>query len=225
MTRIMVIEDDATLSRVIRDNLVFKGFEVECLSDGIDALPRIRSFAPDLLLLDVMLPGLDGFEICRLNAESPFPVPTIILSARSQNMDKVRGLELGADDYLTKPFTLDELLARINALLRRTHRESHGLDLGAVHIDFSNFTATKGGACLSLTDREFAVLKVLASHPNQLVTREQLLRSAWGYSEAPMTRTVDYFIGRLRAKIEPDPRHPRYIHSIYGEGYRLTPNG
>lgn len=224
-SRILIIEDDATISRVVRDNLVHKGFEVECIADGSRALPAIRSFAPDLILLDLMLPGLDGFEICRANAESPAPIPTIILSARGQMGDKVRGLELGADDYITKPFTLDELLARIHALLRRTQGAPRTLELGDVRINFSNFTAFKGKTALALTDREFAVLKLLASHQNQLVTREQLLRSVWGYTELPLTRTVDYFIARLRSKIEPDPRQPRYIHSVYGEGYRLTPKG
>jgi DNA-binding response OmpR family regulator len=223
--RILVIEDDTTLSRVLRDNLVHKGFEVECIGDGKKALTAIRSFAPDLVLLDLMLPGVDGFEICRANGESSAPVPIIILSARSQSSEKVRGLELGADDYLTKPFTLDELLARINAVLRRTQREPVRLDLGDVHVNFSDLTAVRGRTPLSLTDREFAVLKVLATHPNQLVTREQLLRSALGYSELPTTRTVDYFIARLRSKIEPDPRRPRYIHSVYGDGYRLNPKG
>lgn len=224
--RVLMIEDDPSITRVVRDNLVYEGFDVECASDGNEGLKKIRSYAPDLVLLDLMLPGLNGFEICQAITQSSTRTPVIILSARSKSGDKVRGLELGADDYITKPFTLDELLARVHAVLRRTRPAAiEPLQLGDVRIDFVALRAVKGKKNLTLTPREFEVLRLFASRPDQVVTREELLRSVWGYSELPLTRAVDHFIARLRSKIELDPRHPRFIHTIYGEGYRLTPNG
>jgi DNA-binding response OmpR family regulator len=221
--RILVIEDDQLITRMLEDNLRYEGFEVQSVSNGNRALPAIRAFAPNLILLDLMLPGLDGFEICRTISESPSRIPIIILSARSQSADKVKGLRLGADDYITKPFTVDELLARIDAVLRRTTEKPDVLVLGDMKIDFSALTATKGHRNLDLTPREFDVLRLLSLHSNQVVTREQLLRSVWGYNELPLTRPVDHFIARLRSKIEADPRRPRYLHTVYGDGYRLTP--
>jgi len=222
--RVLVIEDDPLITRMLEDNLKFEGFEVQSISDGDRALTAVRSFAPSLILLDLMLPGLDGFEICRAISEGPLRTPIIILSARSQSADKVQGLKLGADDYITKPFTVDELLARVHAVMRRTTGKPDVLVLGdgEVRIDFSALTALKGDRNLVLTPREFEVLRLLSLHRNQLVTREQLLRSVWGYDELPLTRTVDHFIARLRSKIERDPHHPRFLHTVYGDGYRLT---
>ena len=223
MSRVLVIEDDPLITKMVRHNLAYEGFEVESVASGDEALARIRSFAPDLILLDLMLPGLDGFEICRAIAEGPSRIPIIILSARSAVADKVRALNLGADDYLTKPFTLDELLARVHAVMRRMSPAPDVLELGNIHINFAALRATKGRRRLSLTPREFDVLRLLSSHLGEVVTREQLLRSVWRFAEVPVTRTVDHFIARLRSKIEPDPRRPRYLHTVYGEGYRLTP--
>jgi DNA-binding response OmpR family regulator len=221
--RIMIIEDDPSISRVVRDGLEYNGFAVECVTEGNKALAAIRSFAPDLILLDLMLPGLDGYEICRCVAEGPTPTPMIILSARSQCSDKVKALHIGADDYVTKPFLFDELLARIDALLRRTNPVPKKFALGDVQIDLTQLIALKAGQRLDLTHREFELLRFLLIHRDNVVTREQLLRSVWGYDEVPMTRTVDHFIARLRAKIEDDPHHPRYLHTVYGDGYKLTP--
>jgi len=148
----------------------------------------------------------------------------IIVSARSQSSDKIKGLELGADDYMTKPFMFEELLARVHAVMRRTSAAPDEIDLGDIHLDFSALRATKGKKLLSLTHREFEVLRLLWIHRDKVVTREQLLRSVWGYAEVPVTRTVDHFIARLRLKIESDPHHPRFLHTVYGDGYRLTPN-
>jgi DNA-binding response OmpR family regulator len=223
--RVLIVEDDPLITRMVRDNLVFEGFQVDCVSRGDDALSRIRSFAPDLILLDLMLPKLDGFEICSAVSQSPARIPIIVISARNQVADKIRALTIGADDYITKPFTLDELLARVHALLRRTHTSPEHLDLGPVHINFSALQATRGTKTLDLTPREFEVLKLLCTCRDKVVTREQLLRSIWGYTEVPLTRSVDQFIARLRLKIEPDPRNPRYLHTVYGEGYQLTPDG
>ena len=222
--RILIVEDDPSITRMVRDNLVYEGFDVECVTRGDQALSQVRSFAPDLVVLDLMLPGLDGFEICRSVAQSAVRVPMIIVSARSQTSDKIQGLELGADDYITKPFMFGELLARIHAVLRRTSVAPHSVDLGDIHLDFSALRATKGDKPLSLTHREFEVLRLLWIHRDNVVTREQLLRSVWGYTEVPLTRTVDQFIVRLRSKIESDPHQPQFLHTVYGDGYRLTPN-
>src|SRR5215475_1593781 len=211
--RIMIIEDDSSITRLLRDGLEFHRFTVDCVSDGAVALKAIRSFAPDLILLDLMLPGLDGFEICRAMAQSAIRVPIIIVSARSQSSDKIRGLELGADDYITKPFMFGELLARIHAVMRRTNAAPDQVDLGDIHLDFSTLRATKGKKPVSLTHREFEVLRLLWIHRDKVVTREQLLRSVWGYTEVPVTRTVDQFIVRLRSKIESDPHQPRFLHT------------
>jgi DNA-binding response OmpR family regulator len=222
--RILVVEDDPSITRMVRDNLVYEGFDVECVTRGDHALNQVRSFAPDLILLDLMLPGLDGFEICRAVNQSAVRIPMIIVSARSQSADKILGLELGADDYITKPFLFEELLARVHAVMRRTSAAPDAIDLGDIHVDFSALRATKGNRPLHLTPREFEVLRLLWIHRDKVVTREQLLRSVWGYSEVPVTRTVDHFIARLRSKLESDSHHPRFLHTVYGDGYRLTPN-
>lgn len=221
--RILIVEDDPLITRMVRDNLVFDGFEVECVASGDRALSHIRSFAPDLILLDLMLPKLDGFEICKAISQSPRRTPIIVISARDQVADKIRVLKIGADDYVTKPFKLDELLARIHAVMRRASTAPDELRLGDIYINFSTLQATKGLASLVLTPREFEVLKLLWVNRDNVVSREQLLRSIWGFSEVPLTRSVDQFIARLRSKIETDPRQPRYLHTVYGEGYQLTP--
>jgi len=223
--RILIVEDDPSITRMVRDNLADEGFDVECVTRGDQALSHVRSFAPDLILLDVMLPGLDGFEICRAISHSAVRVPMIIVSARSQSADKIQGLEIGADDYITKPFMFGELLARIHAVSRRTSAAPDEVEFGDIHLDFSALRATKGNKPLSLTHREFEVLRLLWIYREKVVTREQLLRSVWGYTEVPLTRTGDQFIVRLRSKIENDPRHPSFLHTVYGDGYRLTPNG
>jgi DNA-binding response OmpR family regulator len=220
--RILVVEDDATLARLLRDNLVYDGFAVECVADGLQAIERIRTDRPHLVLLDVMIPHLDGFEVCRSVSARRERPPIIILSARAQQEDKIRGLELGADDYVTKPFSLDELLARIHAVLRRTRHGIPRLSLGDVTIDFEHMCASENGLPIELTSREFAVLQHLAEHAGKVVTRDELLRVVWGYQEIPLTRTVDNFVARLRRKIEPDPHQPRYIRTMHGDGYSLV---
>lgn len=225
--RILIIEDDPSITLMVRNNLEYEGFKVSSVADGRQAIQAARSFMPDLILLDLMLPGLDGFEICRAISQSSLGIPVIILSARSQSADKVRGLELGADDYITKPFSLDELLARVHAVMRRSTSSSPvELKLGDVHIDFTSRRGTKCGVSLPLTHREFEVLRLLWIHRNKVVTRSQLLRTIWGYGgEIPVTRTVDHFVARLRSKIELDPRRPQYLQTVYGDGYMLTPQG
>jgi DNA-binding response OmpR family regulator len=221
--RVLIVEDDKAIARLLRDNLQYEGFTVESSETGHDVLAIAKRFAPDLVLLDLMLPNdLDGLELCRLLSQGPKRIPVIILTARSQKEDRIRGLTLGADDYVTKPFALDELLARIHAVLRRAAPRLEQLKLGNTLIDFRRLLAFKRGAELALTDREFEVLRYLAERAGAVVTRDELLRVVWGYSDAPTTRTVDNFIFRLRHKLEADPHHPRYIRSAYGDGYRLT---
>jgi DNA-binding response OmpR family regulator len=221
--RVMIIEDDKSIARVLRDNLEYEGYVVESLETGRNALAAIKRFCPDLLLLDLMLPnGVDGFEICKTVNQSLTHVPVIILSARGQKEDKVRGLTLGADDYVVKPFALDELLARVSAVLRRTKPRIDQLRLGTSFIDFRRLRAFRDEKSLELTDREFQILQCLAERSGQVVTRDELLHLVWGYSDAPLTRTVDNFIFRLRHKLEPDPRHPTFIRKAYGDGYRLV---
>ena len=220
--RVLIIEDDKAIARLLRDNLEYEGFVVETCDDGHDALASVKRFTPDLLLLDLMLPhGADGFAICRALNESPTRVPVIILSARGQKEDRIKGLTLGADDYVTKPFALDELLARVHAVLRRTKPPIDQLRLGNTVIDFRRLQAYCGAKRVDLTDREFEILHCLAERAGHVVTRDELLHLVWGYSDAPLTRTVDNFIFRLRHKLEPDPRHPTYIRKAYGDGYRL----
>jgi two-component system response regulator VicR len=222
--RILIVEDDAALAWVLRDNLTFEGYQVECVADGNEALNRVRAFAPDLVILDVMLPSRDGFEICGVLRERG-RTPIIILTARGLKADKLRGLELGADDYITKPFDLDELLARVHAVLRRARPRVHELRLGSLRIDFNALRATAGKRAAHLTHREFEVLRYLAERQGRVVHRDELLRAVWGYVDAPSTRSVDHAIARLRKKIEPDPHHPRFIHTVHGDGYCLTPEG
>ncbi|MQA28721.1 MAG: response regulator [Luteitalea sp.] len=222
--KVLIVEDDKSIARVLQDNLEFEGFLVEALHTGHHVLPALKRFAPDLLLLDLMLPhGMDGFEICRAIQRSPIRMPIIILSARSETEDRIRGLTLGADDYVTKPFSLGELLARVRAVLRRTQPPVDELRLGETLIDFKHRRAFTAGEPLELTDREFEILQCLAKRAGDVVTRDDLLQLVWGYADAPLTRTVDNFICRLRQKLEPDPRHPTYIRKAYGDGYRLTP--
>jgi two-component system, OmpR family, response regulator MtrA len=224
-TRILIVEDDVALARLLQDNLTYRGFAVDCVADGGQALERARVTRPDLVLLDVMLPSLDGFEICRGLGAARERLPVIMLTARTQPQDKVRGLELGADDYLTKPFALEELLARINAVLRRTQPRMQRLVLGDVVVDFARLSASRGRTALLLTPRELDLLRYLAERAHKVVTRDELLQAVWGYKDAPLTRTVDNFVARLRRKIEPDPHHPTFIRTMHGDGYSLVLDG
>jgi len=222
--RILIVEDDAALSRLLRINLVHEGFDVECVEDGALVPGRAREFGPDLVLLDLMLPNLDGFKLLEVLGHHRH-ASMIVLSARGQRADKLRGLRLGADDYVTKPFDLEELIARIHAVLRRASPELEGLALGDVVIDFTSRSATRDGSSLHLTDLEFDLLWYLAERCGRIVSRDELLRSVWRYSDTPVTRSVDNTVARLRRKIEPGEGEPRYIHTVRGQGYILTPGG
>ena len=221
--RVLIVEDDTAIARLLRDNLQFEGFSVEWSRTGRDAVTLANRFAPDLVLLDLMLEeGVDGLELCRVFTQSADHTPVIILTARGTKEDRVRGLTLGADDYVVKPFALDELLARVHAVLRRTKPRLDQIRIGDTTVDFRRLKAFGSNGEIVLTDREFEVLRHLAERAPAVVTRDDLLRLVWGYSDMPMTRTVDNFIFRLRHKLEPDPHHPRYIRTAHGDGYRLT---
>jgi two-component system, OmpR family, response regulator MtrA len=219
--RILIVEDDAALARVLSDNLTFSGFDVEHVDDGTKVIRELRAFSPDLVLLDLMLPGTDGLELCGLIRQGG-RTPVIILTARDQKTDKLRGLELGADDYVTKPFDFEELQARIRAVLRRARQMVVRITLGETVVDFAAFRATRGREDLRLSRREFDLLSYLAEREGSVVPRSELLREVWGFPEEPATRAVDYAIRRLRQKIEKDPHHPQHIHTVHGDGYCLT---
>ena len=222
--RVLVVEDDAVLTRVLRDNLTFEGFDVTSAANGVDAQGLEKEVSPDLILLDVNLPGHSGFELCEIWRRRS-QVPIILLTAMGQKGDKIRGLQLGADDYVTKPFDLEELLARIHAVLRRTRTFANRLTLGDVVVDFAARTATKRGMAVDLTHRDFEILGYLSARSHTIVSRHELLRAVWGYPDAAATRAVDHAIARLRKKIEEKPHRPRFIHTVHGDGYYLAPDG
>ena len=211
--RLLIVDDDSGLAGVLSDNLVYCGYEVQCVGDGNAVIKRVREFRPDLVLLDVMLPGRSGFDLCGL-VRAEGRIPLILLTARDQKEDKLKGFEMGADDYVTKPFDFDELLARIRAVLRRAQLAVPRLTLGTLTVDLVNLRAANRGEEVHLSSREFDLLSYLSERRGRTVYRSELLREVWGYSDEPRTRAVDYAIKRLRQKIEPDPHHPRFIHSM-----------
>ncbi len=219
--RILVVEDNAGLAQLICDNLTVDGFAVASAATASDALSRAASFVPDLILLDLMLPDQSGFELLgalRRGARTP----VIIVSVRAQRTDKVQGLRLGADDYLTKPFDMAELTARINAVLRRAVPPVERITLGDITVDFVRLQATVSGRDVQLTYREFEILRYLATHRDRVVLRDQLLIDVWGLLDGSTTRSVDFAVVRLRKKIEPDPHNPKYIRTVRGDGYCLV---
>jgi len=222
--RILLVDDEQSIQTLLSYPLRKEGYDVVQATDGRQALDRFDEQAFDLVVLDLMLPKVDGLEVCR-RLRNRSSVPIIILTAKSEEIDKVVGLELGADDYITKPFDLEEFLARVQAVLRRARPPVEQLVLGRVVIDFRAQTATRAGYTLHLTHREFELAEYLAERQERVVHRNELLREVWGYLEVPSTRSVDHAIARLRKKIEPDPHHPRFIHTVHGDGYCLTPAG
>jgi DNA-binding response OmpR family regulator len=204
--------------------LAGEGYRVITAEQGEQGLQAALAEKPDLMLLDIMMPRLDGFALCAELRRLAIPVPVLILTAKGRVEDRVRGLDAGADDYLVKPFSTDELLARVRALLRRARRQGQSVQelmLGEVRVDFVRHQAWRRHTVIELTAKEFAMLRLMAEFPGEAVSRERFLDAVWGYGSFPVTRTVDTHIAMLRAKIEPDPEHPQYIHTVHGVGYRL----
>lgn len=222
--RILVVEDEFPLRNAIEDCLTAEGYRVLTAVDGQQALDKTASQKPDLVLLDVMMPKIDGFSVCTSLRRAGHTTPVIMLTAKNQVADRVHGLDSGADDYLAKPFATNELLARIRALLRRTSTDNepiNSLDIGDAHIDFVRMTATVAGADIELAPKEFATLRLLATARGATVSREQFLDAVWGYASFPTTRTIDNHIAKLRQKFEPDPSNPTHILTVHGVGYRF----
>ncbi len=225
MKRLLLIEDEPGLVLTLRDRLTREGYAFESCADGESGLERAAREPFDLVLLDVMLPRLNGFDVLRELRKRGVDTPVIMLTAKGQVVDKVVGLKLGADDYVTKPFEMVELLARIEAKLRRApaiaHR-SEGYHFDDVRVDFRRAEVTKAGEPLDLSAREFQLLKYFIEHRGATLTREELLNEVWGYNAMPSTRTVDVHVAWLRQKIEPNPRHPQYILTVHGMGYKFA---
>jgi len=224
MARILVVEDDPKMQRGLRDNLEFEGHDVTVLGDGNSGYQTMISGSFDLVILDVMLPQMSGFDVVRKTREKGIRIPILMLTAKGEEIDKVLGLELGADDYVTKPFGLRELIARVNALVRRfvpTDTGDTTMMLGDVKVNFATYTGSKEGKEFSMTPKEFEILKYLWQHRNETVSRDDLLTKIWGYDESVSTRTVDNFILKIRQKIEDDFTHPKIIFTIHGTGYKL----
>ena len=225
MKRLLLVEDEPGLVLTLTDRLTREGYAVDSSADGESGLERASSEGFDLILLDVMLPRLGGFDVLRELRKRNIETPVIMLTARGQVVDKVVGLKLGADDYVTKPFEMVELLARIEAKLRRAPSVPHpaeGHQFGEVRIDFRRAEVTKSGVPLDLSAREFQLLRYFIEHRGATLTREELLNEVWGYNSMPSTRTVDVHVAWLRQKIEPNPRHPQFILTVHGMGYKFA---
>ena len=225
MKRLLLVEDEPGLVMTLRDRLTREGYSVDTSADGESGLERAAGEAFDLVLLDVMLPRINGLDVLRELRKRGIETPVIMLTAKGQVADKVVGLKLGADDYVTKPFEMMELLARIEAKLRRAPLAPHPVDgyqFGDVRIDFRRAEVTKGAGPLELSAREFQLLKYFIEHRGATLTREELLNEVWGYNSMPSTRTVDVHVAWLRQKIEPNSRHPQYILTVHGMGYKFA---
>jgi len=225
MSVILAIEDDPAILRGLADNLRFESYEVLTATDGEAGYAMIRQKKPDLIILDLMLPKLSGYEICRKVRAEGIRTPILMLTARGEEADRVLGLDLGADDYVAKPFSIRELMARIRAILRRAEPSETMPDelcFDAVTINFLSYEAARGGKPLEMTRKEFQILRLLASRDGEVVTRDELLNEVWGYENYPTTRTVDNHIAGLRAKIEPDPAEPRRLRTVHGVGYKFV---
>lgn len=225
MAKILIIEDEPNMVAGLRDNFEFEGYEVVAANNGVEGLERALDASPDLVLLDVMMPKMSGLDVCKqLKSKRP-SMPIIMLTARGQEVDKVVGLELGADDYVTKPFSIRELLARVKAVLRRApHGGSNGDQVGFsdVLVDFKSCRVTRRGSAVEVSAREFELLKYFIRHSGETLSRDRLLNDVWGYDRFPTTRTVDAHIVRLRQKLEPNPEQPQFFLTVHGMGYKFV---
>jgi DNA-binding response OmpR family regulator len=227
MKKILIVDDELNMVNGLKDNLEFEGYEVDTAMDGQTGLQKITGNRYDLILLDVMLPHVSGFDICRQARKQGVETPVILLTAKGEEIDKVLGLELGADDYITKPFSLRELLARIKAILRRVPDNGEGTEsgnvrIGSIMVNFKNYTATDGQQDIKMSHKEFEVLHFLYKNQGKTVDRDDLMSSVWSIDYDITTRTVDNFILKLRQKIETDPVNPRIILTVHGVGYKMV---
>jgi len=223
---VLIIEDDISILRGLKDNLTFEGYQVITATDGREGLTIALEKQLDLLLLDIMLPGMNGYEICRkLKKEKP-DLPIIMITARGSEIDTVSGLDIGADDYISKPFSIPELLARVRAVLRRSSNEPSEIEtysFGNVSLDFKKYVATVHQKQVDLSSKEYDIMKYFVEHENEVVHRHDLLEKVWGFDITPTTRTVDNYILDLRKKLEPVPSKPRHFLTIRGAGYKFVP--
>jgi len=228
MSLVLIVEDDPAILRGLNDSLRMERYDVLTATDGETGYRLAGEKKPDLLILDLMLPNMSGLDVCRKLRADGFAASILMLTARGEEADRVHGLDLGADDYVTKPFSIRELLARVRALLRRTEKSETLPDeirFADVVVDFRRFEARRAGTAVEMTRKEFGVLRLLAAKPGEVVSRDDLLNAVWGYENYPSTRTVDVHIATLRAKLEKDPADPRHLITVHGVGYKLTIGG
>ena len=226
MIKILIVEDEVAMLKGLQDNLEFEGYAVDTANNGKDGLQKMLTNKYHLALLDVMMPELSGFDVCKTARGKGIKTPVIMLTAKAEEIDKVLGLELGADDYITKPFSLRELLARIRAILRRAgidepNEENRQVEIGNMKVNFALYVATVQGEEVKLSHKEFAILHYLFVHKNETVSRDDLLNNVWGTDYQPTSRTIDNFVLKLRQKIEKDPNDARIILTVHGVGYKL----
>jgi len=225
MAKILIVEDEPNMVAGLRDNFEFEGYQVMTATDGVAGLERALSETPDLVILDVMMPRMSGLDVCRqLKSKRP-SIPIIMLTARGQEVDKVVGLELGADDYVTKPFSIRELLARVKAVLRRARPvppDQERLSFGDIEVNLRSCQVMRAGKPLEFSSKEFELLKYFVCHQGETLSRDRLLEEVWGYDRFPTTRTVDAHVVHLRQKIEPRPEEPRFILTVHGTGYKFV---
>jgi two-component system alkaline phosphatase synthesis response regulator PhoP len=224
-SKILIVEDEPAMVAGLRDNFEYEGYEVISAEDGVSGLDRALNDSPDLVVLDVMMPRMSGLDVCKqLKAKRP-TVPIIMLTARGQEIDKVVGLELGADDYVTKPFSIRELMARVKAVLRRSSSPAAAADVyrfSDVEVNVRSNEVRRNGELVDLSSKEFALLAYFLAHPVETLSRDKLLDAVWGYENYPSTRTVDTHIVHLRQKLEPNPEEPRFILTVHGTGYKFV---
>jgi DNA-binding response OmpR family regulator len=226
VTRVLIVEDDPAILRGLKDNLEAESYEVVTAADGEAGYRLIAEQEPDLVILDLMLPRMSGYEVCRRAREDGNTTPILMLTARGEETDRVLGLDLGADDYVTKPFSVRELLARVRAIVRRAHPPKplpDVLSFDDVVVDFRRYEAHKAGQRIEMTRKEFGVLQYLAARSGEVVRRDELLEDVWDYKNYPTTRTVDNHVLSLRAKLEEEPAAPRHLITVHGVGYKFVP--
>jgi DNA-binding response OmpR family regulator len=226
MTRVLIVEDDPAILRGLKDNLLAESYEVLTAADGEAGYRLICEQKPDLVILDLMLPRMSGYEVCRRVREEGNAIPILMLTARGEEADRVLGLDLGADDYVTKPFSIRELLARVRAIVRRAHPPKplpDELRFDDVVVDFRRYEARRGDQRIEMTRKEFGVLRYLAARSGEVVRRDELLEEVWDYKNYPTTRTVDNHVLSLRAKLEEEPGEPRHLITVHGVGYKFVP--